>query len=121
MNNINKNYFITFGVSLLVMIAIAVTVFMLMLPKQSAITKGVVQDYQSISKSEYTFEATKAISSEPLKKQYNIPSLEFNNVLSTLVSKEEPRKIAAIHTEYMQICRLWRNGSYEELTPVVHG
>ena len=50
MNNINKNYFITFGVSLLVMIAIAVTVFMLMLPKQSAITKGVVQDYQSISK-----------------------------------------------------------------------
>lgn len=67
MNNINKNYFITFGVSLLVMIAIAVIVFMLMLPKQSAITKGVVQDYQSISKSEYTFEATKAISSEPLK------------------------------------------------------
>lgn len=37
---------------------------------------------------------------EPLKKQYNIPSLEFNNILSTLVSKEEPRKIAAIHTEY---------------------
>ena len=49
MNNINKNYFITFGVSLLVMIAIAVIVFMLMLPKQSAITKGVVQDYQNLN------------------------------------------------------------------------
>ena len=70
--NINKNYFITFGVSLLVMIAIAVIVFMLMLPKQSSVTKGVIQDYQGISRSEYTFEATKAISSEPLKKQYSI-------------------------------------------------
>jgi hypothetical protein len=37
---------------------------------------------------------------KPLKEQYDIPSLEFNNVLSTLVSKDEPRKIAAIHTEY---------------------
>lgn len=82
MNNINKNYFITFGVSLLVMIAIAVIVFMLMLPKQSAITKGVVQDYQSISKSEYTFEATKAISSEPLKKQYSISSDDMNSFKS---------------------------------------
>ena len=84
MNNINKNYFITFGVSLLVMIAIAVTIFMLMLPKQSAITKGVVQDYQSISKSEYTFEATKAISSEPLKKQYSISSDDMNSFKSNI-------------------------------------
>ena len=64
------------------MIAIAVIVFMLMLPKQSAITKGVVQDYQSISKSEYTFEATKAISSEPLKKQYSISSDDMNSFKS---------------------------------------
>ncbi|KEI91110.1 MULTISPECIES: hypothetical protein [Clostridium] len=35
-----------------------------------------------------------------LNKEYNIPSLEFNNIISTLVSVDEPKKIAAIHTEY---------------------
>ena len=80
--NINKNYFITFGVSLLVMIAIAVIVFMLMLPKQSSAAKGVVQDYQGISRSEYTFEATKQISSEPLKKKYSISSEDMTSFKS---------------------------------------
>lgn len=80
--NINKNYFITFGISLLVMIAIAVIVFMLMLPKQSSVTKGVIQDYQGISRSEYTFEATKQISSEPLKKQYSISSEDMTSFKS---------------------------------------
>lgn len=37
---------------------------------------------------------------DPLKMEYDIQSLEFNNILSTLVSKEDPKKIAAIHTEY---------------------
>jgi hypothetical protein len=35
-----------------------------------------------------------------LNKEYNIPSLEFNSIISTLVSVDEPNKIAAIHTEY---------------------
>lgn len=53
----------------------------------------------------YKLDSTKDITYEedwykPLKKQYDIPSLEFNNILSTLVSKDEPRKIATIHTEY---------------------
>lgn len=72
--NINKNYLLTFGISVLVMLTISIIVLMLMLPKQSSVAKGTIKSYDSISKSEYTFEATKAISSEPLKKQYSISS-----------------------------------------------
>lgn len=70
--NINKNYLLTFGICVLVMLTISIIVLMLMLPKQSSVAKGTIKSYDSISKSEYTFEATKAISSEPLKKQYSI-------------------------------------------------
>ncbi len=71
---INKNHFITLGVSFLVMLAIFVVVFMLMLPKQSSVTKANVSNYEKISKSQYTFESTKNITSEPLKKQYSVTS-----------------------------------------------
>ena len=37
---INKNHFITLGVSFLVMLAFFVVIFMLMLPKQSSVTKA---------------------------------------------------------------------------------
>lgn len=76
--NINKNYLLTFGISVLVMITISIIVLMLMLPKQSSVAKGTIKSYDSISKSEYTFEATKAISSEPLKKQYSISSEDMS-------------------------------------------
>lgn len=76
--NINKNYLLTLGISVLVMLTISIIVLMLMLPKQSTVTKGTIKNYDSISKSEYTFEATKAISSEPLKKQYSITSEDMN-------------------------------------------
>lgn len=71
---INKNHFITLSVSFLVMLAIFVVVFMLMLPKQSSVTKANVSNYEKISKSQYTFESTKNITSEPLKKQYSVTS-----------------------------------------------
>ena len=76
--NINKNYLLTFGISVLVMLTISIIVLMLMLPKQSSVAKGTIKSYDSISKSEYTFEATKAISSEPLKKQYSISAADMS-------------------------------------------
>lgn len=35
-----------------------------------------------------------------LNKKYRIPSLEFNKILSTTVSIDDPKKIVAIHTKY---------------------
>lgn len=81
--NINKNYLLTLGISVLVMLTISVIVLMLMLPKQSSIAKGTIKNYDNISKSEYTFEATKAISSEPLKKQYSITSEDMSGYKSS--------------------------------------
>lgn len=81
--NINKNYFITLGISVLVMITICVIVLMLMLPKQSSVSKGTINNYEQISKAEYTFEATKDISSEPLTKQYSITTEDMNGFKST--------------------------------------
>ena len=56
------------------MLAFFVVIFMLMLPKQSSVTKANVSNYEKISKSQYTFESTKDITSEPLKKQYSVTS-----------------------------------------------
>ena len=81
--NVNKNYLITLGVSVLVMITIAVIVLMLMLPKQSSVSKGTIKSYEQISKSEYTFEATKDITSEPLTKQYSITTEDMSGYKST--------------------------------------
>ena len=76
--NMNKNYLITFGISFLVMLTVAVIVFMLMLPKQSNVSKGTITNYEQISKSDYTFEATKDITSEPLTKQYSISTEDMS-------------------------------------------
>lgn len=81
--NINKNYLITLGISVLVMITLCVIVLMLMLPKQSSVAKGTINNYEQISKSDYTFEATKDISSEPLKKQYSITAEDMSGFKST--------------------------------------
>ena len=74
----NKNHFMVLGVSVLVMLTIAIIVFMLMLPKQSSAIKGTIKPYEQIQKTEYTFEATRDITSEPLKKQYAVSSEDMN-------------------------------------------
>ena len=56
------------------MLTIAIIVFLLMLPKQSSAVKGTIKPYEQIQKTQYTFEATRDITSEPLKKQYSISS-----------------------------------------------
>lgn len=76
---INKKYLITLGISILTTIVLAIILLMLFLPKQAIIFKGNVGNYESIQKSEYTFEATKDISSEPLKTQYTITSNDMRS------------------------------------------
>lgn len=67
-----KEYIITFSVSILVFTTICIIMLMLMLPQQVHIVEGNINEYEVISKSAYTFETTKDISSENLKKQYGI-------------------------------------------------
>ena len=67
-----QEYIITFSISTLVFATICVIMLMLMLPQQVHIVEGNINEYEVISKSQYTFETTKDISSENLKKQYGI-------------------------------------------------
>jgi len=80
---INKNYLITFGISALTMIVLAIILLMIFLPRQTVMFKGNIGNYESIQKSEYTFEATKDISSEPLKTQYSITSNDMRGFKRT--------------------------------------
>lgn len=81
--NIKKNYLITLGLSVLIMFTIVIIVLMLMLPKQSTVVKGTISSYDQISKSQYTFDSTKDITSEPLTKQYSVTNEDMNSYKST--------------------------------------
>lgn len=81
--NINKNYLLTVGISALGMIAILIILLMIFLPKQTMVSKGNVNNYEKIQNSEYTFEATKDISSESLTKQYTITGNDMDEFKQT--------------------------------------
>lgn len=68
----NKSYLITFSISVLVITSIAIIALMLMLPQQVQVLEGNINKYDSIKKSEYSFESTKDITNESLLKQYSI-------------------------------------------------
>lgn len=79
---VKKEYIITFSVSALVFITVSVIMLMLMLPQQTHVIEGNVEEYETISKSKYTFETTKDISSENLKKQYGVSSQDMSTFKS---------------------------------------
>lgn len=53
-----------------------------MLPQQVQVVKGNINKYESITKSQYTFESTKDISSDSLVKQYTITDNDMNKFRS---------------------------------------
>ena len=75
----NKSYIITFGVSALVFATVVIILLMLMVPQQVTVVEGNINKYDTIQKSEYTFENTKDISEESLIKQYGISADELAN------------------------------------------
>lgn len=69
-----KTFAITFSISVLVLFSIAIIVFMLMLPQKSQVASGSVNEYEKITKSEYTYESTKDITVDSLTHEYVITS-----------------------------------------------
>lgn len=67
-----KTYILTFVISFLSLVSVAIILFMIMLPQQVQVLEGNVNKYDAITKSQYTFSSTKDINSEALKKQYSI-------------------------------------------------
>ena len=73
----NKSYIITFGISILVFASLVLIALMLMTPQQKAVIEGNINKYDTITKSEFTFESTKDITLEALMKQYGISADEM--------------------------------------------
>ena len=78
-----KEYILTFSISALVIATIFVILMMLMLPQQVQLLSGNINEYDSISKSKYTFESTKDVSNETLKRQYSVTSEDMNKFSNT--------------------------------------
>ena len=76
-----KEYLITLGVSFLVTVSVFVILLMLMLPQQVQLLEGNINKYDSISKSKYTFESTKDISTDTLVKKYAVTSEDMDTFL----------------------------------------
>ena len=73
-----KEYILTFSISLISIIVIFVLLLMIMLPQQVQLSQGNVNKYDAITKSEYTFQSTKDITSDSLIKQYTITDSDMN-------------------------------------------
>ncbi len=73
----NKSYIITFGISVLVLATIGIIALMLFIPQKVNVIEGNINKYETITKSEFTFESTKDISKEALMKEYSISADEL--------------------------------------------
>lgn len=78
-----KEYVLTFSISFLVIVTVFIILLMLVLPQQVQVLEGNINKYDTITKSEYTFESTKDISEESLKKQYTITAEDMSTFKST--------------------------------------
>lgn len=74
-----KTLAVTFIISVLVTFSIGIIAFMLMLPQRSHVASGSVSEYETIKKSEYTYESTKDITADALTHEYIITSEDIAN------------------------------------------
>lgn len=72
-----KEYIITFCISFLVIATIVVIGLMILMPQQTTITSGAIEEYSSISKTDYTYKQTNAISFDNLVKEYSISDAQM--------------------------------------------
>lgn len=78
-----KEYILTFSISFLVIVTVFVILLMLVLPQQVQVLEGNTNKYEAITKSNYTYESTKEISEDTLKKQYTITAEDMSRFKST--------------------------------------
>lgn len=73
-----KSYILTFAISLVVLLTIAVVALMLLLPQQSTVIDSSLSKYDSIKKSDFVYEKTKDITKDALVHEYTITGEEMD-------------------------------------------
>lgn len=75
----DKKYIVTFSISVLVLFTVGIIMLMLLTPQQVSVVDVNQNEYQSLTRSTYTFEKTKDISQESLVQEYSITTDDILN------------------------------------------
>lgn len=69
-----KEYILTFCISFLIIATVVVISLMMLLPQQTTLTENVVEQYSSITKTDYSFKENNSLTFDSLVKEYTITS-----------------------------------------------
>lgn len=70
----SRNSWIMFGMVAIVVISILLVALLILVPQSEPLTEGIVDDYEKIAESEYSYTQSKDISEEAMKETYSVTS-----------------------------------------------
>lgn len=91
----NKNYIITFSISVIVLFTVGILMLMLMTPQKITVIDTSQEAYKSVDKTEYAYKQTKEISKESLVREYKVSDLSASNFPSYKPGNSDPFTPAA--------------------------
>ena len=83
-----RNSWIMFGMVAVVIISILLVALLILVPQSQPITNGNIDDYESISESEYSYTQSKDITEETMKETYSITSEDIKEGKASKVYKQ---------------------------------
>lgn len=83
-----RNSWIMFGMVAIVIISILLVALLILVPQSQPIAEGIVDDYEKISESEYSYTQSKDISEEAMKETYSITSEDIKEGKASKLYKQ---------------------------------
>lgn len=83
-----RNSWIMFGLVAIVIISILLVALLILVPQSRPISNGVMEDYEKISESEYSYTQSKDISEETMKETYGITSEDIKEGKASKLYKQ---------------------------------
>lgn len=84
----SRNSWIMFGMIAVVIISILLVALLILVPQSQPITEGVIDDYEKISESEYSYTQSKDISEEAMKETYSVTSEDIKEGKTSKLYKQ---------------------------------
>lgn len=84
----SRNSWIMFGMVAVVIFSLLLVALLIFVPQSQPITNASIDDYESISESEYSYTQSKDISEEAMKETYSITSEDINEGKSSKLYKQ---------------------------------
>ncbi len=84
----SRNSWITFGAVAIVIISMVLVALLILVPQSRPVSDGVINEYEKISDSEYSYTQSKDISEENMKETYSVTSEDINVGKSSKLYKQ---------------------------------